>query len=101
MGRAGIEPATLGLKVVANDFQRTARNRNCLQTARKRNATNATNCTLRRQVRTSWRTRTDAAVELQMYRSPRFQPVLISSDNGRLRDGDPPLVAALRLRLPI
>jgi hypothetical protein len=39
MGRAGLEPATLGLKVRLDTLQRAARNRNVLQIGRIVDAT--------------------------------------------------------------
>jgi hypothetical protein len=50
MGRAGIEPATLGLKVRAKSLGRAARNRNRLQRAR---ITPATSCTRLKAAETS------------------------------------------------
>jgi hypothetical protein len=50
MGRAGIEPATLGLKVPLDELQRTATNGNALQTAR---IIVATNCSETQRAETS------------------------------------------------
>jgi hypothetical protein len=50
MGRAGIEPATLGLKVRVDELQRTARDRKTLQIAP---TTDATNCSETHLVETS------------------------------------------------